>query len=60
VGEIMGSIKKYSARRANSFLMQDGSFWQSESFNRLIRDDVELYFIIRTPVLSFNIFKIVF
>lgn len=46
VGEIVGSIKKYSARRANQILNSEGSFWQAESFDRLIRDDVELYFTI--------------
>lgn len=47
VSEIMASIKKFSARRANEFLGRKGAFWQSESFDRLVRDEKELYFIIR-------------
>lgn len=52
VGEIMGSIKKYSARRSNKILRQNGSFWQAESFDRLIRDEIELYFTIKYVLLN--------
>ena len=37
VGEIMGSIKKYSGRRANKILKRNGAFWQAENFDRLVR-----------------------
>jgi REP element-mobilizing transposase RayT len=52
VGEIVGSIKKYSARRVNKILKQEGAFWQAESFDRLVRDDVELYFTIKYVLLN--------
>lgn len=52
VGEIVGSIKKYSARRANQILKQEGAFWQAESFDRLVRDEVELYFTIKYVLLN--------
>ncbi len=52
VGDIMGSVKKFSARRANKILKQRGAFWQSESFDRLIRDDIELYFTIKYVLLN--------
>jgi REP element-mobilizing transposase RayT len=52
VGEIVGSIKKYSARRANKILKQEGAFWQAESFDRLVRDEVELFFTIKYVLLN--------
>jgi putative transposase len=52
VGEIMGSIKKYSAKESNRVLKRTGTFWQAESFDRLVRDDVELYFIIKYVLLN--------
>ena len=52
VGELMGSIKKFSARRANKILKQNGAFWQAESFDRLVRDEIELYFIIKYVLLN--------
>jgi REP-associated tyrosine transposase len=47
LGDILGSIKKYSARESNKVLGKRGKFWQLESFDRLIRDEIELYYIIR-------------
>jgi putative transposase len=52
VGNILGSIKKYSARRANKILHRFGHFWQTESYDRLVRDDTELYFILRYVLLN--------
>lgn len=52
VGDIVGSIKKYIARRANKVLKQKGKFWQTESFDRLIRDEVELYFTIKYVLMN--------
>lgn len=52
VGDIMGSIKKYSAAKSNKFLNRTGHFWQAESFDRLVRNDVELYFTIRYVLLN--------
>jgi len=48
----MGSIKKFSARKANEFLNRKGAFGQSESFDRLVRDEKELYFVIKYVLLN--------
>jgi REP element-mobilizing transposase RayT len=48
----MGSIKKYSARRSNRINGQEGTFWQAESFDRLIRDEIELYFTVKYVLLN--------
>ena len=39
---ILGDLKKYTARKCNQILKRKGSFWQAESFDRLIRDNSEL------------------
>ena len=52
VGDIMGSIKKYSARKSNNILQQKGAFWKAESFDRVIRDNIELYFTIKYILLN--------
>jgi REP element-mobilizing transposase RayT len=52
IGDIIGSIKKFSGRNANLALKRKGKFWQYESFDRLVRDDVELYFTIRYALMN--------
>ncbi len=52
VGDILGSIKKYSAREANKILKRKGKFWQAESFDRLVRDEKELFNIIKYVLLN--------
>ena len=52
VGDIMASIKKFSARKANKALKRIGKFWQAESFDRLVRDEKELYNIIKYVLLN--------
>jgi len=52
VGDIMASIKKFSAREANKALNKIGKFWQAESFDRLVRDEKELYNIIKYVLLN--------
>lgn len=52
VGDIIASIKKYSARLANKVLSKTGKFWQAESFDRLVRDEKELYNIIKYVLLN--------
>ena len=47
VSKIMQSIKGVSARRINEVLNRKGTYWQDESYDRLVRDDKELYFVIR-------------
>jgi len=47
ISKIMQSIKRISALESNKILNREGSFWQDESYDRLVRDDIELYFIIK-------------
>ncbi|MCS7054488.1 MAG: transposase [Ignavibacterium sp.] len=47
ISKIMQSIKGISSRRINTKLNREGKFWQDESYDRLIRNDVELYYVIR-------------
>lgn len=47
VAEIMQSIKGFSAREANKILNRKGSFWQSESYDHIVRDEDELERIIK-------------
>jgi len=52
VGDILGSMKKYSARESNKILKQKGKFWQAESFDRLVRDEKELFNVIKYVLLN--------
>lgn len=47
VSRIMKSIKGISAREANKILNQKGGFWQSESYDHIVRDEDELTRIIK-------------
>ncbi len=42
VTDILGNLKKFTARKCNQILERKGAFWQAENFDRLIRDDSEL------------------
>jgi len=52
ISKIMQSIKRISARKSNLVLNRNGKFWQDESYDRLVRDDKELYFIIKYVLLN--------
>lgn len=52
LSDIMASVKRFSARKVNEFLKRKGTFWQSESFDRLIRDEKELYFVVKYVLLN--------
>ncbi|MFN3849815.1 MAG: transposase [Spirosomataceae bacterium] len=45
--QVMHSIKRYSSFECNKLLGLNGEFWQSESYDRLVRDTEELKRIIR-------------
>lgn len=47
IAKIMQSIKGFSAREANKILKRKGSFWQSESYDHIVRDEDELIRIIK-------------
>ncbi|GAB4294435.1 MAG: hypothetical protein Kow0098_15960 [Ignavibacteriaceae bacterium] len=52
ISKIMQSIKRISARDCNKILKRTGAFWQDESFDRWVRDEKELYYVIRYVLLN--------
>ncbi len=46
ISKIMQTIKGVSSREINKLQNTAGSIWQDESFDRLVRDDLELYNVI--------------
>lgn len=52
ISKIMQSIKRISARKANAMLKRSGKFWQDESFDRLIRNEKELFNIIKYVLMN--------
>jgi REP element-mobilizing transposase RayT len=52
ISKIMQSVKGISAFECNKILFRKGKFWQDESFDRWVRDDKELFFIIRYILLN--------
>lgn len=52
ISKIMQSIKRISARKCNLVLNRNGKFWQDESYDRLVRDEKELFFIIRYVLMN--------
>jgi putative transposase len=52
ISKIMQSIKRISATECNLILNRKGRFWQDESYDRLVRDEKELYFVIRYVLLN--------
>ncbi|HLO44925.1 MAG TPA: transposase [Leadbetterella sp.] len=52
--DIMHSIKQFSAKKCNAILNRKGDFWQHESYDRLIRNDEELFrivlYVLNNPV----------
>lgn len=52
LSEIMKMIKGASSILINKYLNRTGSLWQAESFDRLIRNDVEMYNIVKYVLLN--------
>jgi REP element-mobilizing transposase RayT len=52
ISKIMQAIKGISANKCNLLLRREGKFWQDESYDRWIRDDKELFFVIRYVLLN--------
>ena len=50
VTRIMKNLKSYTGLQANKILNRKGSFWQDESFDRLIRNETELENVIRYTI----------
>lgn len=51
---ILQSLKRHTAREVNLLLKRNGSFWQDESYDHVIRDEVELeriiHYVLENPV----------
>lgn len=52
ISKMMQSIKRSSTRKCNLALNRNGKFWQDEIYDRLVRDDKELYFIIKYVLMN--------
>lgn len=52
ISKIMQSIKRISSINCNKILKRRGKFWQDESYDRLIRDEKELYSVIKYILLN--------
>ncbi|MBU0474470.1 MAG: transposase [Bacteroidetes bacterium] len=52
ISKIMQSVKRISAREANIVLRRSGQFWQDESFDRLVRDERELFNIVKYVLMN--------
>jgi adenine-specific DNA methylase/REP element-mobilizing transposase RayT len=54
LGEILHSIKSFSAKQANWMLGRTGPFWQDESFDHVVRDEAEwqqkIEYVLQNPV----------
>jgi putative transposase len=54
LGNIMQSLKGYTARKANLVLKRTGPFWDAESYDHQVRNDDEFYrikrYILNNPV----------
>ncbi|NOR87481.1 MAG: hypothetical protein GQ527_07725 [Bacteroidales bacterium] len=54
LGDFMGSIKRYSARKANILLGREGKFWQTESYDHILKSRNDLAdsidYVINNPV----------
>jgi REP element-mobilizing transposase RayT len=52
--EIMHSLKRYTAQKANLVLGRTGPFWQDESYDHVVRDQEELqrivHYVLENPV----------
>lgn len=54
LSEIMHSIKRFTARESNKILGKTGPFWQDESYDRYIRNEIEfrntVNYVLNNPV----------
>ncbi|WP_461130618.1 transposase [Spirosoma aerophilum] len=51
---VLQSFKRYTAQKANLLLNRTGAFWHAESYDRIVRDSVELkkiiWYVLQNPV----------
>jgi putative transposase len=54
--KVLQSLKSYTAKEANNLMKREGQFWQSENYDRVIRDEKELErvinYVVNNPVKS--------
>ncbi|MDO9300962.1 MAG: hypothetical protein Q7T89_06240, partial [Anaerolineales bacterium] len=54
LNKIMQSLKRHTARKANIILGREGTFWQDESYDHVIRDNGEferiINYVLENPV----------
>ncbi len=54
LGVIMHSLKSYTANEANKLLKRSGAFWETESYDHVIRDEKEYHrviaYVLNNPV----------
>jgi REP element-mobilizing transposase RayT len=54
LNKIMQSLKRHTARQANLILGRDGTFWQDESYDHVVRDHGEfariLHYVLENPM----------
>ena len=54
LGVIMHSLKSYTANEANKMLKRSGAFWETESYDHVIRDEKEYHrviaYVLNNPV----------
>ncbi len=54
LGVIMHSLKSYTANEANKLLKRSGAFWETESYDHVIRDEEEYHrviaYVLNNPV----------
>lgn len=50
--KIMQSLKRHTARQANKILSRQGAFWQSESYDHVVRDTAELERILQYTLIN--------
>jgi len=52
--QVMHSLKSFTASKCNELLDRTGSFWEHESYDRLVRDRIELHriveYVLQNPV----------
>lgn len=47
VTKIMQDLKKFTAKESNKILNRSGKFWQHESYDHVVRDEKELYRVVK-------------
>ncbi len=56
MANILHSLKRYTALHANQILERQGSFWQDENYDHVVRDEQELNriveYVLNNPVLA--------